>query len=129
MTNLIVYLIVFNCFACSIIKGQSDSVLYRLEKKTINNLTELEAKKNKRFNGGIANTFLNFYQNYLSIQFSADCIYYPSCAGNSREAFQKYGFIKSILISADRNTRCSGWIWRETPNFLISDDGHIIDRP
>lgn len=129
MKIVLLHLVFFNCFVFSVIRGQSDSLVYRLEKITFNNLIKLESKQNKRVNGGIANTLLNFYQNNLSIQFSADCIYYPSCSAHSREAFQKYGFIKSILISADRITRCSGWILRETPNFLISDDGHITDHP
>ncbi|MCT4614979.1 MAG: membrane protein insertion efficiency factor YidD [Marinifilaceae bacterium] len=48
-----------------------------------------------------------FYQNVLSQQFSADCLYYPTCSDFSKQAISKYGLIKGVFLSADRLTRCN----------------------
>jgi putative component of membrane protein insertase Oxa1/YidC/SpoIIIJ protein YidD len=129
MKTLIIQLIILSYCTFSNVKGQSDNLYRHLEKDVYIKLTELEVKQNKRVKGGVANALLNFYQNYLSVQFSSECIYSPSCSAHSREAFQKYNFIKSIFISTDRITRCSGWVWKETPDFLINKDGLIEDHP
>jgi len=47
------------------------------------------------------------YQNTISYQFSADCLYNPSCSQFSKLALRKYGFIKGCFLSADRLTRCN----------------------
>lgn len=50
---------------------------------------------------------LYIYQNSISRQFSANCLYHPSCSDFSKRAISKYGFIKGILLSTDRLTRCN----------------------
>jgi len=47
------------------------------------------------------------YQNTISYQFSADCLYNPSCSEYSKKALRKYGLIKGCFLSADRLTRCN----------------------
>ncbi len=51
--------------------------------------------------------FLFLYQNLLSPQFSAHCLYSPSCSEFSKQSIQKYGLLKGILLSSDRVMRCN----------------------
>ncbi len=50
---------------------------------------------------------LFFYQNTISYQFSADCLYNPSCSEFSKRALRKYGLFKGCFLSADRLMRCN----------------------
>lgn len=50
---------------------------------------------------------LFLYQNTLSQQFSATCLYEPSCSEFSKQSIRKYGLLKGIFLSADRITRCN----------------------
>ena len=54
-----------------------------------------------------AGGLLYFYQNTLSQQFSASCLYQPSCSDFSKQAIQQYGLFKGNFLSADRITRCN----------------------
>jgi putative membrane protein insertion efficiency factor len=47
------------------------------------------------------------YQNSISYQFSADCLYNPSCSEFSKNALREYGFFKGCFLTADRLTRCN----------------------
>jgi len=55
------------------------------------------------FFGGL----MYFYQTTISPQFSATCLYVPSCSYFSKNAIREFGLIKGICLSADRLTRCS----------------------
>lgn len=50
---------------------------------------------------------LFFYQNTISYQFSADCLYNPSCSEFSKRAIKRYGLFKGCFLSADRLMRCN----------------------
>lgn len=50
---------------------------------------------------------LYIYQNSISYQFSATCIYHPSCSEYSKQAIAEYGVFKGVFLSADRITRCN----------------------
>lgn len=50
---------------------------------------------------------LYFYQNVLSPQFSADCLFHPTCSDFSKQAIREYGLAKGVFLSADRITRCN----------------------
>ncbi|MFP4448299.1 MAG: membrane protein insertion efficiency factor YidD [Bacteroidota bacterium] len=50
---------------------------------------------------------LYVYQNSISYQFSATCIYHPSCSEYSKQAIAEYGVFKGVFLSADRITRCN----------------------
>jgi len=50
---------------------------------------------------------LFLYQNLLSQQFSASCLYDPSCSEFSKQAISEYGLPKGIFLSADRLMRCN----------------------
>jgi len=48
-----------------------------------------------------------FYQNSVSQQFSANCLYRPTCSDFSKQAIAHLGIFKGIFLSADRLTRCN----------------------
>ena len=50
---------------------------------------------------------LFIYQNTLSTQFSATCLYSPSCSEFSKQAIVNHGLFKGIFLSADRVMRCN----------------------
>lgn len=50
---------------------------------------------------------LYFYQNAITYQFSAGCIYNPTCSEFSKQCIREYGLFKGVLLSADRLSRCS----------------------
>lgn len=50
---------------------------------------------------------LYLYQNTLSQQFSATCLYNPSCSDFSKQSIQKYGLLKGVFLSAGRIMRCN----------------------
>jgi putative membrane protein insertion efficiency factor len=52
-------------------------------------------------------SLLYLYQNTISQQFSATCLYHPSCSDFSKQSIQKYGLVKGIFLSADRVMRCN----------------------
>jgi putative membrane protein insertion efficiency factor len=47
------------------------------------------------------------YQNLISPQLSASCLYEPSCSRYSVNLLRDYGVVKGIVYSADRLTRCN----------------------
>jgi len=47
------------------------------------------------------------YQNAISQQFSANCLFHPTCSEFSKQAISEYGFFKGIFLSTDRLTRCN----------------------
>ncbi len=55
------------------------------------------------FLGGL----LYVYQNSLSVQFSADCLYTPSCSDFSKQSLRRYGLFKGLLLTSDRLCRCN----------------------
>jgi len=49
------------------------------------------------------------YQNILSKQISAGCLYTPGCSEFSKEAIREYGLVKGIILSDDRVHRCNSY--------------------
>jgi putative component of membrane protein insertase Oxa1/YidC/SpoIIIJ protein YidD len=47
------------------------------------------------------------YQSGLSIQFSADCLYEPSCSNFCKHCLREHGLFKGILLTSDRLSRCN----------------------
>ena len=43
-------------------------------------------------------SLLYLYQNVLSQQFSADCLYHPTCSDFSKDAIREYGLIKGVFF-------------------------------
>ena len=46
------------------------------------------------------------YQLAISPLFPASCRYYPTCSAYALEAFERYGVIKGIRLTAGRILRC-----------------------
>jgi len=69
-------------------------------------------KKINPVNIGFGGT-LFVYQNLLSKQISAGCLYTPSCSEFSKNAIREYGLVKGIILSDDRIHRCNGFLARD----------------
>lgn len=48
-----------------------------------------------------------FYQNVISRQFSAGCLYSPSCSEYSKKLILDFGLVKGLFLTADRISRCN----------------------
>jgi putative component of membrane protein insertase Oxa1/YidC/SpoIIIJ protein YidD len=70
-----------------------------------------------------------FYQNILSSQIYAGCLYSPSCSEFSKKSIKEYGLIKGVFLSADRLSRCNRISALEydlsTLRGRIGDDPHL----
>lgn len=51
-------------------------------------------------------SLMYFYQEKVSVQISASCLYHTSCSRYSKELFEHYSFPKAIFCTADRLLRC-----------------------
>lgn len=51
---------------------------------------------------------LYLYQNKISQQLSAECLYHPSCSDFTKRSIKSYGAVKGVFLGADRLTRCTG---------------------
>ncbi len=75
-------------------------------------------------------TTMFFYQKVISRQFSAQCIYEPSCSNFSKQSIAEFGFFKGIFLSADRLTRCNRISALDAdPLSLNLKSGHFKDNP
>ncbi|OJJ14876.1 hypothetical protein BKI52_40690 [marine bacterium AO1-C] len=70
---------------------------------------------------------LTTYQQVISPQISASCVYETSCSRFSRIAIKKYGIIKGIALTADRLSRCTHSAVEETPGIYFNSKGKIRD--
>lgn len=48
-----------------------------------------------------------FYQNIISSQINASCLYSPSCSEYAKDCIKKYGLIKGMFLAADRVQKCN----------------------
>jgi putative component of membrane protein insertase Oxa1/YidC/SpoIIIJ protein YidD len=75
--------------------------------------TNLSSEKHQHFVARYNPVTLTFsglmfvYQNVLSSQIYAGCLYDPSCSEFSKKAIREYGLIKGVFLSADRLNRCN----------------------
>ncbi|NBG89224.1 membrane protein insertion efficiency factor YidD [Isachenkonia alkalipeptolytica] len=54
----------------------------------------------------VAILLIRFYQRFISPLKRPSCRFYPTCSQYSLEAFQKYGFLKGLLLSIRRISKC-----------------------
>jgi putative membrane protein insertion efficiency factor len=58
---------------------------------------------------------INQYQKFISPDTglvrskNPTCAFYPTCSQYSKEAYQKYGFLKASSLTAKRILRCHPW--------------------
>jgi len=55
----------------------------------------------------LAGSLMYAYQNSISVQFSASCLYNPTCSNFSKLLISEFGIIKGTFLSADRLSRCN----------------------
>ncbi|MFZ4797153.1 MAG: membrane protein insertion efficiency factor YidD [Bacteroidia bacterium] len=48
-----------------------------------------------------------FYQNVISSQVNAQCLFTPSCSEYAKGCIKKYGLIKGMFLAADRVQKCN----------------------
>lgn len=65
--------------------------------------------KNIKYNpiAYIAGGCMYFYQQVVSPQFSASCLYHPTCSEYSKALISEFGVFKGIVCTSDRLTRCN----------------------
>ena len=54
----------------------------------------------------IAITIIKFYQFFISPIIGPHCRYLPTCSEYSIQSFKKFGFIKGLMLSVKRISRC-----------------------
>ena len=60
--------------------------------------------------GKIAIKVIQFYQKNISLflkKNGVECKYYPTCSEYSKQAFEKYGFGKGMVLSIKRFLKCN----------------------
>ena len=67
-----------------------------------------------------------FYQKLISPQFSASCLYNPSCSAFSKKLISRYGVFKGVFLSADRLTRCNRLGAHDFDFFQIDPHDHKV---
>ncbi len=75
-----------------------------------------------------AGTLMIFYQGLISPQFSADCLYHPSCSAFGVNAIKHHGLIKGVFLTADRLSRCNRLAVADVPRSKIDhQSGKIVE--
>jgi len=60
-------------------------------------------------------TLMWAYQNLISPQLSASCIYEPSCSAYSIGLLREYGTLRGVIMTADRLMRCNRLVLSDIP--------------
>ena len=64
-------------------------------------------KRILKFPSKLAIMLINFYKKYISTLTTKKCIFYPTCSEYSKQAFEKYGFIKGSVLTIRRIIKCN----------------------
>ena len=104
--------------------NQKDSLTLLAETQTV-------SSRPKRFNPILLlmNGSLKVYQQVISPQFSATCLYELSCSRFSQAAIKEFGAVKGLALSADRLARCNRISASTINPFRITQAGKVIDFP
>ncbi|MBI1838189.1 MAG: membrane protein insertion efficiency factor YidD [Flavobacteriia bacterium] len=68
-----------------------------------------------------------FYQNVISEQISANCMYEISCSEYTKRNIQKYGLVKGTLIGLHQLSCCTSYIQSQYCEHRINSNGKIIN--
>ncbi len=113
--------------------NQSSAILEQRMLLLINPSPPTEVASRKVISGRFfnpINSFYAFYKRFISDQIGAYCAFEPSCSTYSYIAVTRFGFVKGLLLTADRLMRCNGASGLETESHLVnSQTGRIIDTP
>jgi len=50
---------------------------------------------------------IEIYQKYISVNLKHSCKYYPSCSEYTKNAIDKYGTVKGIILGIKRILKCN----------------------
>jgi hypothetical protein len=79
---------------------------------------------------GLYSKVVDFYSgplDHLSAVRAGQCPMYPSCSRYSRQAVERYGWVKGWVMTMDRLMRCGRDEVRLAPRVLIGDQWKIYD--
>ena len=76
---------------------------------------------------GVLKISMYIYQNVISPQISADCIYHQSCSNFSKSAIKEFGILKGVLLTGDRLCRCIPSALQENEPYLLDEKGKLLD--
>lgn len=83
--------------------------------REINPMTPSKAEESVRFNPQetselklVATGLIRLYQKFISSQDGPSCNFLPSCSRFGMQCIQEYGFVRGVLLTADRLIRCNG---------------------
>ena len=120
------------CFS----QNQFDTLQKQILKETFSNyeLNGISKRKMLDFNSGkynpltyLAGSLLFVYQNLISEQISANCMYQISCSEFTKRNIEKYGLIKGTLIGIHQLSCCQANIDEDFCQFRINKNGKIIN--
>ncbi len=57
----------------------------------------------------IITLFIRAYQYLISPYLAPSCRYHPTCSEYAIEAFQRFGFIRGLILSVRRIVSCHPW--------------------
>ena len=73
----------------------------------------------------IGASLLYFYQNVISEQIQANCVYEISCSEYTKKSIEKNGFIKGTLSGFHQLSNCFQGAIYEHPVYMINENGKI----
>ena len=83
--------------------------------RKVNPMTTLKPQETVRFNPQetselklVATGLIRLYQKFISSQDGPTCGFSPSCSRFGMACIHEYGFVRGILLTADRLLRCNG---------------------
>lgn len=76
----------------------------------------------------ITGALLFFYQQILSEQIQADCVYETTCSSYMKQCLETYGTGRGILSGLYRYTTCTGFEIRYRKEIEIDRHGKIINQ-
>ena len=122
LQNKILFLAFFVVFTLASVEGYGQTVRAAEDMKFIEQTSNLKSHFHKRdyifkdetskfvkYNpvSMVMGGLLYVYQNAISQQLSANCLFHPSCSEFSKQSIVHYGLFKGVFLSADRLTRCN----------------------
>lgn len=75
----------------------------------------------------LAGSMLYTYQNLISQQLSAGCLYEPSCSEFGKGAMENFGLFKGFFLAADRVNRCNRIAGMDIHVLRINEHTHKAD--
>ena len=76
----------------------------------------------------ISSGLLYFYQNAISEQIQADCLYEISCSQFTKKMIEKKGLIIGTFVGFHQLNNCQGNAILDYPSFKISEKDKIINQ-